>query len=195
VPGPSATQAAAPAVPAPPVSIAPPATPPPAATPVPYARPAPTARPSPYPDDAYAGQTVEDEEFVDDTFEDDSFADDEPEAASPEAAVPKMPLSERLKRTPPALVILTLAAIGSTGFLFLELASRTAPISVLSSASVVTGMVYLIVTVVSGVYTYRAGLEGRTRLAFLLAFIGGTAAIIAAVSFAGALLLVLALGL
>jgi hypothetical protein len=111
-----------------------------------------------------------------------------------EAERPKLPLSERLKRTPPALAILTIAAIGSWGFLVLQLVSRTAPISVLTSSAVVTGLVYVAVTIVCGIATYRAASEGRTRLAFLLAFIGGTAAIVAAVSFAGALVLFLALG-
>jgi len=84
----------------------------------------------------------------------------------------------------PALVILTLAAIGSTGFLVYELARRTAPIAVLSSAAFVTGLA-----------TWRSRSCAPLPLtspaptahpsAFLLAFIGGMAAIIAAASFAG----------
>lgn len=130
--------------------------------------------------------TDEDEPFA----EDEQLEDDEPEVA----ARPKLPLSERLKRTPPALVLLTFAAIGSTGFLLYEVATRTAPIAVLSSAAVVTGMVYVVVAVVCAIATYRSATDGRTWRAFLLAFIGGMAAIVAALSFAGALVLVLALG-
>jgi hypothetical protein len=120
----------------------------------------------------------------------DALEDDELEAAEP----PRLPLSERLRRTPPALVILALAAIGSSGFLAFELASRTAPIAVLSSASVVAGLCYVAISTVCSIATYRAATDGRTRQAFLLALIGGGAAIVAAAAFAGALVLVLALG-
>jgi hypothetical protein len=118
------------------------------------------------------------------------FEDEEPERAER----PKLPLSERLKRTPPALVILTIAAVGSWGFLAWQLASRTAPISLLTASAVVTGLVYVAVTIVCTIATYRAGYEGRTGRAFLLAFIGGISAIVAALSFAGALVLFLTLG-
>jgi hypothetical protein len=120
----------------------------------------------------------------------DALEDDELEAAEP----PRLPLSERLRRTPPALVILALAAIGSSGFLAFELASRTAPIAVLSSASVVAGLCYVAISTVCSIATYRAATDGRTRQAFLLALIGGGAAIVAAAAFAGALVLVLAMG-
>jgi hypothetical protein len=128
-----------------------------------------------------AGQAADDEG---------PFEDEEPERAER----PKLPLSERLKRTPPAVVILTIAAVGSSGFLVWQLASRTAPISVLTSSAVVTGLVYVAVTIVCTIATYQAGYEGRTGRAFLLAFIGGISAIIAALSFAGGLVLFLALG-
>ena len=118
------------------------------------------------------------------------FEDEEPERAER----PKLPLSERLKRTPPAFVILTIAAVGSWGFLAWQLASRTAPISLLTASAVVTGLVYVAVTIVCTIATCRAGYEGRTGRAFLLAFIGGISAIVAALSFAGALVLFLALG-
>ena len=128
-----------------------------------------------------AGQAADDEG---------PFEDEEPERAER----PKLPLSERLKRTPPAFVILTIAAVGSWGFLAWQLASRTAPISLLTASAVVTGLVYVAVTIVCTIATCRAGYEGRTGRAFLLAFIGGISAIVAALSFAGALVLFLALG-
>jgi hypothetical protein len=130
------------------------------------------------------------EEAGDEAGDEEPFEDEEPERAER----PKLPLSERLKRTPPALVILTIAAVGSSGFLAWQLASRTAPISVLTSSAVVTGLVYVAVTIVCTIATYRAGYEGRTGRAFLLAFIGGISAIVAALSFASALVLFLALG-
>jgi hypothetical protein len=131
-----------------------------------------------------------DEEAGDEAGDEEPFEDEEPERAER----PKLPLSERLKRTPPAVVILTIAAVGSSGFLAWQLASRTAPISVLTSSAVVTGLVYVAVTIVCTIATYRAGYEGRTGRAFLLAFIGGISAIVAALSFAGGLVLFLALG-
>jgi hypothetical protein len=127
---------------------------------------------------------ADDEEFED---EDELEDEDEPEAR-------KLPLAERLKHTPPALVILALATVGSTGFLFFELASHTAPIQVLTSVSIVTGLVYVVDMVVCAISSYRSANDGRTRRAYLLAFLGGSAAIIAALSFAGALILFLALG-
>jgi hypothetical protein len=136
-----------------------------------------------------------DETRPDDAVADEPLADEQPEDAEPdEAPQPRLSLAERLRRTPPALVILAVAAFGSTGFLFYELASRTAPIAVLSSAAFVTGLCYVAITVVCAVATYRSTSDGRTWWALLLAFVGGTAAIIAAMSFAGGLVLVLTLG-
>lgn len=155
------------------------------------APPAPPAPPTP----AAAAARFADDALVDETLADEPLADEQPEDAEPvEAPRPRLSLVERLKRTPPALVILAIAAIGSTGFLVYELASRTAPIAVLSSAAFVTGLCYVAITVVCAVATYRSSSDGRTWRALLLAFIGGTAAIIAAMSFAGGLVLVLALG-
>jgi len=152
---------------------------------------APPAPPTP----AAAAARFADDALVDETLADETLADEQPEDAEPvEAPRPRLSLAERLKRTPPALVILAIAAIGSTGFLVYELASRTAPIAVLSSAAFVTGLCYVAITVVCAVATYRSSSDGRTWRALLLAFIGGTAAIIAAMSFAGGLVLVLALG-
>jgi hypothetical protein len=143
-----------------------------------------------------AGQAADDEEIPVDQLPNEAAGDEGPfEDEEPERAErPKLPLSERLKRTPPAVVILTIAAVGSSGFLAWQLASRTAPISVLTSSAVVSGLVYVAVTISCTIATYRAGYEGRTGRAFLLAFIGGISAIIAALSFAGGLVLFLALG-
>jgi hypothetical protein len=140
------------------------------------------------PDDAADDEA--DEEAGDEAGDEEPFEDEEPERAER----PKLSLSERLKRTPPAVVILTIAAVASSGFLAWQLASRTAPISVLTSSAVVSGLVYVAVTIVCTIATYRAGYEGRTGRAFLLAFIGGISAIVAALSFAGGLVLFLALG-
>jgi len=150
----------------------------------------PPIAPPPLADDPFAQEPFVDEPFADETLEDDGLEDEEPEGAARE----RISLAERLKRTPPALVILALAAIGSTGFMAFELATRTAPIAVLSSGAAVMGLCYIAIAIVCAVATYRSAAEGRTRRAFLLAFIGGSAAIVAASAFAGGLLLVLALG-
>jgi len=89
----------------------------------------PPVEPPALADDPFAQEPFVDEPFADETLDGDGIEDDEPE----EAARPQVSLAERLKRTPPALVILALAAIGSTGFMAFELATRTAPIAVLSS--------------------------------------------------------------
>jgi hypothetical protein len=128
----------------------------------------------------------EEEELEDGEGED----DEEPQTAARQ----KVSLAERLKRTPPALVILTLAVIGSSGFLAYELGTRTASIPVLTSALVVNGLAYVIVTLVSAIATYHAATEGREWRSYLLALVGGTAAIVAAGSFAGAMILFLAIG-
>jgi hypothetical protein len=133
-----------------------------------------------------------DDADLDADLDSDDYADADAEPA--EMPKPKVPLADRLKRTPPALVILTLAAIASTGFLLFEMSTRTAPIAVLTSAAVVMGFVYVMVAAVCSIATYRSATDGLTGRSFLLAFIGGMSAIVAAGSFAGALILFLALG-
>ena len=110
------------------------------------------------------------------------------------APEPAVPLSERLRRIPPGIAILTLAAILSLGFLLFQIASRTASVQLLTSAGLVCGMVYVAVAMACTAATWRLGHEGRFWAAMLVAFIGGSAAFVAAGSFAGALVLFLALG-
>ena len=107
---------------------------------------------------------------------------------------PGVPLTERLKHIPPGVAFLTVAAVLSLGFLLYEIASRTASVALLTSAGLVCGLVYVAVTVGCAEATWRLGHEGRLGPALLVAFIGGCAAFVAAGSFAGALLLFLALG-
>jgi hypothetical protein len=107
---------------------------------------------------------------------------------------PGLSIVQRLRRTSPAVVILGLAAIGSAAFMAFEIASHTAPIPVLTSAGVVIGVVYGVVTIACAIASYRAAAEGQAARSYLLAFVGGGAAIVACGSFAGALILFLALG-
>jgi hypothetical protein len=110
------------------------------------------------------------------------------------APEPAMPLAERLRRIPPGIAILTLAAILSLGFLLFQIANRTASVQLLTSAGLVCGMVYVAVAMACAAATWRLGHEGRFWAATLVAFVGGCAAFVAAGSFAGALVLFLALG-
>jgi hypothetical protein len=144
--------------------------------------------PTPVPPSAapYDGTaTVPEDDYYDD------FADEEQDDL-PEPA--PLTFAERLRRIPPSLVILSLAAVLSVGFLIAQIASRVAPVPVLLSSGVVTGLVYVMVAVVAAMACWRAGHEGRVWTAILLAIVGGVAAIVASLSFAGALVLFLVLG-
>jgi hypothetical protein len=178
--------------------LAPPAPPAPKVAPVAaVAAPiAPVAAPPLH--DTLIDEPLLDPDAADDAELDDAELDDaeltDAEIEEAESPEPAIPWSERLKRTPPALVILTLAAVLSTGFELYELSTRTAPISILTSAAVVMGLVYVIVAVVATVATYRAATDGRAVRSYVLALVGGISALVAAGSFAGALILFLALG-
>jgi hypothetical protein len=109
-------------------------------------------------------------------------------------AEPAVPLTERLRRIPPGVAILTIAAVLSLAFLLFEIASRTASVQVLTSAGLVCGIVYVAVVMACAVATWRLGSEDRLWPALLMAFIGGSAAFVAAGCFGGALGLFLTLG-
>jgi len=109
-------------------------------------------------------------------------------------AAPREPLVDRLRRLPPGVVLLTIAAVLSLGFLLIQLASRTASVEVLTSAALVAGLIYVGVAAACGRATWRLGKAGRMWPALFFAFLGGCAAIGAALAFAGALVLFLALG-
>jgi hypothetical protein len=129
-------------------------------------------------------------------------APDEPGAAEgpgmPEEAAgslwERLDLMNRLKRLPPGVVILTLAAILSTAFLVVQLVSRTASVQLLTSAALVCGMVYVVVAIACLVAVFRLRDEKRLGLSMLIAFIGGCAAFVASGAFFGALVLFLTLG-
>jgi hypothetical protein len=119
-----------------------------------------------------------------------------PSAAAAPAAPrqPPVPLKDRLRRIPPGVAVLTVAAVLSLGFLLFEIGSRTASVQLLTSAGLVCGIVYVAVTVACFSATVRLGVAGRLWPALAVAFVGGSAAFVAAGAFAGALLLFLALG-
>jgi hypothetical protein len=106
----------------------------------------------------------------------------------------KLALLDRARRVSPGAVILGIAAIGSAGFLIAQVLSHTSPIPVLTSAGVITGLIYAVITVAAGVASYQAASDGLMGRSYVLALLGGVAAIVACGSFAGALVLFLALG-
>jgi hypothetical protein len=143
----------------------PPAGPPPSRGPLPQSGPLP---PDDEPDEA------EYDEFWDDL--------DEPPEAS-------LPLTARLRRLPPFLVILSVASVVSVAFLALSVMQRSIEIPVLIAAAVVTGIVFATDAVALGRGTYGAAEDGRSGRSLLLALVGGVAAVIAGLSFGAAVVM------
>jgi hypothetical protein len=167
-----------PAVPAVPASLAVPAVPavparpvaaPPVAPPRPTAQPASPTSPAPAADDY-------------------DLYDDEEEP-------PTMPtmLIDRIRSLSPAFVILTGGSLGSLIFLLLAMTSHTTPVAVLMSAGAVTGMIFGVDSVISSIFMWRAGQDGRLLRALLLSLIAGIACVVSFAAFAGVLVLALLL--
>ncbi len=92
----------------------------------------------------------------------------------------------------PTKVTLTIALLGSIVFVLYSLTVRDpSQIPMLSAGSGVLGIVFAALTVAGAVGTYRAALEGRQGQAFGLAVLGGLAGLLAAGSFAAAVILAL----
>ena len=102
-------------------------------------------------------------------------------------------LGRRLRRLSPVVVILSIGSLGTMAVGLWALLSHTSPIGLLVSAGVVAGIVFALDTIAAAVATYRAGQDGETVRALLLACLGGATSMISAVAFAGALVLVLLL--
>ena len=100
---------------------------------------------------------------------------------------------DRLRRLSPALVILTVGAIGSLLFLLRAVTSHTTPVAVLLSAGVVTGLIFGVIAVASSVGTWTASQDGRPGRALVLAFVGGFAYLVAFGALAGVLVMILVL--
>ncbi len=99
-----------------------------------------------------------------------------------------------LRRVPPWVYFLGVAAIASLGFLLAQLLSRTASVPLLTSAAVVAGLVWVVVAAAASAGTLRMRQEDRFLPSLLFALLAGFAAIGSAVAFAGALVLFMALG-
>jgi hypothetical protein len=109
--------------------------------------------------------------------------DDEPAA--------RRPLMSRLRRLPPTVVLLSAASFVSVAILALSMTVRDLQLPALVAAAVVTGIVFSADTAALARSTYRAGGDGRSGRALLLALVGGVAAIIAGLSFGWAAVIVL----
>jgi len=121
-------------------------------------------------------------------------ADTDAEAAEDdvEDEVP-LTLAERLRRLPPALVILTAGSLGSLFFLFRAVTSHTTPVPVLMGAGVETGLIFGADAVISSIATWRAANAGESGRAVLLALIGGISYVVSLGSFAGLVVMILVL--
>jgi hypothetical protein len=127
-------------------------------------------------------------EYPDDADDADDADDelDEPEE-------PPLTLAQKLRRVPPLLVVLVAGSLGSLFFLVRATTSHITPVPVLLSAGVVSGLIFAVDAAVASVATWAASRDGRTGQAFLLAAVGGIAGLFSAGSFAGVMLMILAL--
>ena len=92
----------------------------------------------------------------------------------------------------PTRLMLGFALVGSLLYVVYAVTVRDASqIPMLASGAAVLGLVFAALAISGGVATYRAGSEGRSRQAFVLAVLGGIAAVIAAGCLAGGLILAL----
>jgi hypothetical protein len=106
---------------------------------------------------------------------------------------PAPSIGERLRRLSPASVLLPVASVLSLGVLAWGLLSRSTSVPLLVSSALVTGIVFLLDTFALWVATLRAGRAGELGHAVLMALLGGATSMASALSFAGALILVLLL--
>jgi hypothetical protein len=94
------------------------------------------------------------------------------------------------RRISPGIVFLAVALIGSLIYLGFAITVRDASqIPLLASGAVVLALVFGALAIYSLRATWRAGNENRGGRALLIALVGGCAAIAAAASLAGALIL------
>lgn len=119
-----------------------------------------------------------------------AFAED---AELDEKDEPQLTIVERLRRLPPALVILTAGSLGSVIFLLRSVTSHTTPVPVLMGAGVITGLIFGADAVISSIATWRSAVAGESGKALLLALVGGISYVISFGSFAGLVVMILVL--
>ncbi|MGA3031130.1 MAG: hypothetical protein ABSE58_10455 [Candidatus Limnocylindrales bacterium] len=118
-------------------------------------------------------------------FDEETDAEDEDE--------PELTFAERLRRLPPALVILTGGSLGSLVLLFRAVTSHTTPVPVLMGAGVVTGLIFGADAVISSIATWKAAISGESSRAVLLALVGGISYVVSLGAFAGLVVMILVL--
>jgi hypothetical protein len=89
---------------------------------------------------------------------------------------------------------MAVGSIGSAIFLAFAMTSHTTPVSVLLTAAVVTGLIFLLDSVVSSVISVRAALAGQSGRSLLYAMIFGVSSVACAGAFAVLVILVITLG-
>jgi hypothetical protein len=95
-------------------------------------------------------------------------------------------------RLTPTRVTLGIALFGSAGFLAYSITVRDASqIPLLSSGAAVLGIVFAALAVAGVLATVQAGRDGQSGRAFVMAILGGVAAVIAAACFSSAAILAL----
>lgn len=104
-----------------------------------------------------------------------------------------MSIGRRIRGMSPAFLTIVVGSLGSAAFLLVAMTSHTTPVGVLLSAGVVATLVFLMDTLICTVATYRAGREGRSFRALVMAMLGGISAVIFALSLAGTVILTLML--
>ena len=123
----------------------------------------------------------------------DSSADDAEDDTNDDAEDEPSTLVERLRRVPPAPILLTIGSIASVLFLLLAVTSHTTPVAVLLSAAVVTGLIFGVDAIIASVVTWRLSQSGEVGRAFLAAIVGGAASLVSLGALAGTLVLILVL--
>jgi hypothetical protein len=116
-----------------------------------------------------------------------------PAASARDASAPT-PSGTRLGPIPITVtgVLITIALIGSVAYLVYALTVRDASqIPLLASGAVVLGIVFAAIAIVGARATWRSSVQRRDARAFGHAIVGGLAALAAAASLAGAVILFL----
>jgi hypothetical protein len=103
---------------------------------------------------------------------------------------PETPAQGGGRRVSPGLVFLAVAVVGSVVYMAYVITVRdNSQIPLMASGAVVLSIVFMALAAFSFRALLRAGVEGRGGRAVLLAFVGGGAAMAAALGIAGAIIL------
>jgi hypothetical protein len=110
--------------------------------------------------------------------------DDEDESVS---------IVDRLRRLPPALIVLAIGSLASLVLFAIVMTSHTAPVPLILSSALITGLIFAVDAGVAGYMSWQAAQNEEAGRAVLLAIAFGMAAVTAASAFGGTVILVLLL--